>query len=135
MHSEVASHCVGRACSDPSKPQFKNQCPGNHTEPCESCNNLQDLFRAFKGLLYQKRREFRDDFDFIEAEYEINLAKERIWDHQCHIVRTWIQNSEWSEMLSTMEPGVALVTSDWAMKFEPALHREMTTEWYGKKGK
>lgn len=136
MHSEVASHCVGRACSDPSKPQYKNKCPaGSHTKPCESCDNLRDLFRAIKGLLYQKRRDFKDDFDFIEAEYEINLANERIWDHQCHIVRTWIQNSEWSEMLATLEPGVALVTSDWAMKFEPALYREMTTEWYGKKGK
>ena len=52
------------------------------------------------------------------ANDELNLAKERIWDYQCHIVRTWIQSSEWGDMLATMDPGTAMVTSDWAMKYE-----------------
>ena len=133
MHSEVASHCVGRACSDPSNQEYKNHCNGTHTKTCEHCEGIRDLFRAFKGLLYEKKSNF-NKFDFEEAEYELNLANYHVWEHQCHIVRTWIQNSEWSDMLSTMDPGIALVTSDWAMKYEPLLFRETQTEWFGKKG-
>ena len=112
---------------------YKNHCNGTHTKTCEHCEGIRDLFRAFKGLLYEKKSNF-NKFDFEEAEYELNLANYHVWEHQCHIVRTWIQNSEWSDMLSTMDPGIALVTSDWAMKYEPLLFRETQTEWFGKKG-
>ena len=134
MHSEIASHCVGFACSDPSNPEYKNTCPGSHTQRCEHCDNIRDLFRAFRGLLHMKKSSFKEPIDFVEAEYEVNLANERVWEHQCHIVRTWIQSFEWSDMLTKMDPGIALVTSDWAMKYEPLLFREMQVEWYGKKG-
>ena len=116
MHSEIASHCVGLACSDPSNPEYKNHCNGSHTKTCEQCENMRDLFRAFHGLLDMKKSCFKEEIDFDEALYELNLANERVWDHQCHIVRTWIQSSEWSDMLSTMPQGTSMVTLDWAMK-------------------
>ena len=41
---------------------------------------------------------------------------------------------EWGAVVQ-VEEGVGMVTSDWAMKFEPKLFRETGVEWYGKKGK
>ena len=135
FHSEVKSHCVGLACSDndPKAPEFAHQCFGSHSKSCEHCDNLQDLFEAFMGLLQRKRSDFVDDMDFIEAEHEVNEANERVWAYRQHIVRTWIQQVKWTDILNTLGPGTAMVTSDWAMKFEPKRWMETQLEWYGKK--
>lgn len=134
MHSEIESHCVARAVSDPKNSEFQKQCFQSHSKRCQECDNLQDLLKSFIGLLRSKRSDFQEDLDFIEAEYEVNMAHERIWNHQCHLVRTWIQEARWAELQASMSPYVALVTSDWAMKWEPRWHHEMNSQWYAKKG-
>ena len=133
MHSPIASHCVSRACSSKEE-EFKQTCPSDHTETCEHCMNIRDLFRSFLGLLKKKRPDFDDDFNYVESEHEVNLANERVMAYQNHILRTWIQNAKWNDLLYNLKPGVAMVTSDWAMKKEPEWYREMNAEWYGKKG-
>ena len=86
------------------------------------------------GLLRSKRTCFEDELDFIESEYEIEEAYARIHAYQCHLVRTWVQQSQWSDLSTSMGPNTGLLVADWAMKFEPMYHNECASEWFGKKG-
>ena len=102
QHSNIKSHCVGMACSDPNNDECKEYCfdddldEGIHPDFCPHCENIREMFRAFSGLVTSKQKDFEDGLDYVEALHEVNEANELIFEYQRHLVRTWIQQSRCS---------------------------------------
>lgn len=116
IESKCASHCVSLACSDAANgnQNLIRRCRHDHSEPCYHCNQLPTLFSAVFGVLHQNRNKFTP-FAFAEMEYEIKEAYDRVNEQRTHLVRTFIQNVEWSRLYHQTIPenGVAFITMDW----------------------
>ena len=119
------SHCVALGCSDPNNPAYKLTCEGAHShdeEKCEYCEQINDVLRAMHGLLSTVKEQGEKDGvkmteeDFQELLNEIDLANDRIYAYKTHIMRTWVQMSEWSHLFENMKEGQAFITADWAQK-------------------
>ena len=47
--------------------------------------------------------------------YKLENANEKIFSYRAHIIRTWVQLSEWNLLLENMDEKNVLITFDWAM--------------------
>ena len=48
-HSPVKSHCIGFSLSHPNIPFLRKDCFSGHSESCEFCDSVSDLFQAIRG--------------------------------------------------------------------------------------
>ena len=61
-------------------------------------------------------------------------AKNHIFDWKAHILRLENQDLAKQDVLKSLDETSALITMDWAMKFQCQKYREKQSEWFGKRG-
>ena len=116
IESKCASHCVALACSDAENgnPDLIRRCTHEHTLHCHHCDQLPILFASIMALLEDNRQSFTP-FTYAEMQYDLKNAFEQIKEQKVHLVRTFVQNLQWSRLYNQNVPeaGVAFITMDW----------------------
>ena len=131
--SSVADHCRSYALSDPINPDFQATCAHEHTDYCDRCNQLQDVFTSIDEALMvipEDSEDVKEQLVFI-----VEKAKQNIYAWKAHQLRS-INQDEARFTLGDCQlddKSVHLV-QDWAMKFLPRKYRESQTDWFGKRG-
>ena len=134
--SPCADHCRVFALSDPSDEAFKQECGHQHNLQCDMCEGLKLVVEEIelslqneKGTLCFYSTEQREDllYDFLQA-------KKHIFDWKAHILRSENQDQAKQDVLRSLDETSALITMDWAMKFQCQKYREKQSEWFGKRG-
>lgn len=134
--SPCADHCRAFALSDPSIEAFKQECNHQHNLQCDMCEGLklvvgeiENSLQNEKGTLCFYSTEQQGDllYDFLQA-------KKDLFDWKAHILRSENQEQAKNDVLSSLDHTTALITMDWAMKFQCRKFREKQAEWFGKKG-
>lgn len=72
----------------------------------------------------------------IISDFKIDVenAQQKIYDWQCHILRTVNQDMSRTSLLESLTTHQCLIVMDWAMKFLPMSFREKQSDWYAQKG-
>ena len=129
--STCADHCRKYALSDENDPNFRKNCPHQHSTNCNDCQALKDTLRelelAIKGTSWTPYScEHKEDllYDFEHVQANIYLWK-------AHILRSINQEEAKQDLLKNKDPNEALIIMDWAMKFLQLKFREKQSDWYG----
>ncbi|KAE9547131.1 hypothetical protein FO519_009657 [Halicephalobus sp. NKZ332] len=108
QNSESASHCILNALSDPETEAFRAEC--NHTHV----------------IVHPSDIKLNNVLDFLKEcteEIEEKVANDTIYSERTR-----------QKIVDNLPEGVALVTADWAQKYEAAYHRERQDQYFGKRG-
>ncbi|GMR30454.1 hypothetical protein PMAYCL1PPCAC_00649, partial [Pristionchus mayeri] len=81
-----------------------------------------------ENSLNLKREHFRSKCE------ELEMCRRAIIEMKSHQVRSAISHKERADYVDKIEPGVALITLDWAQKMEPLHAREKQSDYYAKTG-
>ena len=134
--SPCADHCRLFALSDSSIEAFEHECNHQHNLQCDMCENLKLVVKEIEislhneqGTLHFYSTEQQEDllYDFLQA-------KKHIFDWKAHILRSENQDQAKQDVLRSLDETSALITMDWAMKFQCQKYREKQSEWFGKRG-
>ena len=134
--SPCADHCRVFALSDVNDEAFKQDCDNQHNLQCDMCENLKSVVQEIEASIRNENQaisfysqEQQEDilYDFLEA-------KKHIFDWKAHILRSENQDLAKQDVLKSLDETSALITMDWAMKFQCLKYREKQSEWFGKRG-
>ena len=134
--SPCADHCRVFALSDESDNAFKQECEHPHYLQCDLCEDLKSVLEEIEICLknesqsisfYSKEHQEDIVYDFLQA-------KKYIFDWKAHILRSENQDLAKQDVLRSLDATSALITMDWAMKFQCQKYREKQSEWFGKRG-
>ena len=131
--SPCADHC---RVSDENNDDFKQECEHPHNLQCDSCESLKSVVEEIQTCVKNESqsisfygKEHQEDvmYDFLQA-------KKHIFDWKAHILRSENQDLAKQDVLRSLDATSALITMDWAMKFQCQKFREKQSEWFGKRG-
>ena len=118
--SPCADHCREFALSDESDNAFKQECEHPHNLQCDLCEDLKSVLEEIEICLknesqstsfYSKEHQEDIVYDFLQA-------KKYIFDWKAHILRSENQDLAKQDVLRSLDATSALITMDWAMKFQ-----------------
>ncbi len=121
MESEVATHCVSFALSDPTcqDDEYRRACSIEHSRRCLHCDAVQEIFKRLVTGLEVCKANFTDEVAVEKCSFAIEKAEEKINEYIMHAIRAFGQNYLWQELRLRVEPDpetVVFATSDFAMK-------------------
>ncbi|XP_044173523.1 uncharacterized protein LOC114968109 [Acropora millepora] len=88
---------------------------------------MEDQIRKEEIAFYSNDHQEDILYDFVKA-------KQSILDWKAHILRSCNQEKAKQDLLQNLTTSEAIVTMDWAMKFQQMNFREKQSEWFGKRG-
>ena len=115
---------------------FKQEREHPHSLQCDWCENLKSVVEEIQTCVKNESqsisfygKEHQEDiiYDFLQA-------KKHIFDWKAHILRSENQDLAKQDVLRSLDATSALITMDWAMKFQCQKFREKQSEWFGKRG-
>ena len=130
------NHCRKFARSDEHDSNFQENCSHQHSETCDDCRNLRNVFDEVENQIRGSSwnpysNEQHDDliYDYMQARLDILQGK-------AHILRSINQEGAKQDQLKMIanNPNYALIVMDWAMKFLQLKYREKQSDWYSKRG-
>ena len=127
--SSVPDHCRSYALSDPSDPDFQATCTHKHTDYCDRCNQVEEVFGNIDealALVSEDNKDFKEQLVFKVAQ-----AKRNINAWKAHLLRNINQDEARIITSSSLDEKSVLLVQDWAMKFLPRKYRESQTDWFG----
>ena len=112
--SQCQCHCVSWATSDEKKKEFRRSCFPNHShkETCKWCHQLPDLFACIAAQVQLNEAKF-DAQSYQEMVYDLRDAFNNIKEQKLHVIRTFVQQYNWSERYHGMDTKTAFLTMDW----------------------
>ena len=135
--SPCRDHCRVFALSDEKNDDFKQECEHPHSLQCDVCENLKSVVEEIQTCVKNESqsiqfygKEHQEDIiydDFLQT-------KKHIFDWKAHILRSENQDPAKQDVLRSLDATSALITMDWAMKFQCQKFREKQSEWFGKRG-
>ncbi|XP_078671137.1 uncharacterized protein LOC144911185 [Branchiostoma floridae x Branchiostoma belcheri] len=128
----VAEHCRKYALSDHEEDHFRATCSHEHTESCEACQSLHEMFDCLEESFTTFRFASPEEQD--EVRFIMDQARQDILAWQSHQLRSINQDAVWYSLLESLDESSVLLVQDWAMKFLPRKFRESQTDWFGKRG-
>jgi hypothetical protein len=120
------------ALSDPSDPDFQATCTHKHTDYCDRCNQVEEVFGNIDealALVSEDNKDFKEQLVFKVAQ-----AKRNINAWKAHLLRNINQDEASIITSDSLDEKSVLLVQDWAMKFLPRKYRESQTDWFGKRG-
>ena len=84
--SSVADHCRSYALSDPIDPDFQATCAHEHTDYCDRCNQLQDVFTSIDDALMVIPEDSKDVKE--QLVFTVEKAKQNIYAWKAHQLRS-----------------------------------------------
>ena len=134
--SPCADHCRVFTLSDSSIEEFEHKCSHQHNLQCDMCESLKSVVEEIEISLHDEQGTLR--FYSTEQQedllYDFLQAKKHILDWKAHILRSENQDQAKQHVLRSLDETSALITMDWAMKFQCQKYREKQAEWFGKRG-
>lgn len=130
--SSVPDHCRSYALSGPSDPDFQATCTHKHTDYCDRCNQVEEVFGNIDealALVSEDNKDFKEQLVFKVAQ-----AKRNINAWKAHLLRNINQDEARIITSDSLDEKSVLLVQDWAMKFLPRKYRESQTDWFGKRG-
>ena len=130
--SSVPDHCRSYAVSDPSDPDFQATCAHKHTDYCDRCDQVQEVFANVDealALVPEDNKDFKEQLAFKVAQ-----AKRNINAWKAHLLQNINQDEARTMTGDSLDEKSVLLVQDWAMKFLPRKYRESQTDWFGKRG-
>ena len=115
---------------------LKQECEHPHSLHCDSCENLKSVVEEIQTFVKNESqsisfygKEHQEDiiYDFLQA-------KKHIFDWKAHILRSENQDLAKQDVLRSLDATSALITMDWAIKFQCQKFREKQSQWFGKRG-
>ena len=120
MESQVASHCVKCAISDPSNTVFADRCSITHSATCHQCDNLSSIFIALRTCINRLKSGNGPHLVLNECqdlEYDVKQAEKAIFHYRHHLLRSYAQTSDWDTLMHEMKPDTCFIIQDWNMKW------------------
>ena len=133
--SPCADHCRFYSLSDPTCKEFFRNCDHAHDMRCDQCNQLTKVLSDIEERV--RKQENSSFFSKEQQEdllYDFYEARQDIWEWKAHVMRSENQERAKQEAIKIIDKSTALVTMDWAMKFQCQKYREKQSEWFGKRG-
>ena len=134
--SPCADHCRVFSLSDANDEAFKQECEHPHSLQCDMCENLKSVLEEIELSLKNESQTicFYSQEQQEDILYDFLQAKKHIFDWKAHILRSENQDLAKQDVLKSLDETSALITMDWAMKFQCQKYREKQSEWFGKRG-
>ena len=119
-------HCSMFALSDPSEPEFSEECNHAHDLVCNDCERLYYLEVLMKNAFSDPQVE--------DKLHDVLVSLESIYAWKSHLLRVVHQDRARQEVLDEVDSSKIFITQDFAMKFLPRRFKETQMEWFGKRG-
>ena len=130
-----ADHCRVFALSDANDEAFKQDCAHWHNLQCDMCESLKSVVHEIEVSVKNENQtiSFYSQEEQEDILYDFVQAKNHIFDWRAHILRSENQDLAKQDVLKSLDETSALITMDWAMKFQCQKYREKQSEWFGKR--
>lgn len=133
--SECPDHCRKLGLSDPSDPDFQEQCAHQHTLRCPQCDEVTSCLQKMQEIVKDsKELSFYSKEQQDDLLYDIQKASDAIVQWKAHIMRSVNQECAKQDIVAELDQTSCLLVIDWAMKFLQLRYREKQSDWYGKRG-
>ena len=115
---------------------FKQECEYPHSLQCDMCENLKSVLEEIEVSLKNESQTicFYSQEQQEDILYDYLQAKKHIFDWKAHILRSENQDLAKQDVLKSLDETSALISMDWAMKFQCQKYREKQSEWFGNRG-
>ncbi|EFP05927.1 hypothetical protein CRE_04967 [Caenorhabditis remanei] len=153
--SRVADHCASFALSDPSDKRLSSPCSSDphkhsHDLKCDRCQHVNSTLEKLRDYAEEFLLDSREALKTADESTKQNIQAilerreddkkviERsiayVHEMKKHLLRAAFTSQEREKIISGLKDNEALVTLDFAQKFLPKFHRELQSQYYGKKG-
>ena len=132
--SGCPDHCSTFALSDPSEPEFSEECDHYHDLGCNDCESLYHLERLMKNAFSDPEVVFYSNDEKEDKLHDMQVSVESIHAWTRHLLRAVHQDRAKQEALDEVDSSEVFITQDFAMKFLPCRLKETQMEWFGKRG-
>jgi len=137
-----ASHCIMNALSDPNNEAFQVRSDHNHTFVFHRDIKLNNVLNTIEIKAEEIWRNLEDtngpdNLETKSASRRLHIIQENleyIEKMRKHILRAVYSEKTREKLTDNLYDGEALVTADWAQKYEPIYHRERQDQYFGKRG-
>lgn len=116
LDSDIKSHCLSHALSDPECDSLQKECSKLHDKRCQQCDSIQKIFMALQGLVNLAKQYELGDLVGEEIQYDLDRAQEKVYALKCHLMRAHVQNLQFDQWFHSRDTETVFVTIDWAMK-------------------
>jgi hypothetical protein len=133
--SKCADHCRKFGLSDPSDPDFQEQCVNQHVLRCPQCDDITSCLQKIRKIVEDgKTLSFYSKDHKDDLLYDIEKASDALDRWKGHIMRSVNQELAKQDIIANLDQSSCLLILDWAMKFLQLRFREKQSDWYGKRG-
>ena len=132
--SRCPNHCSTFALSDPSEPEFSEECDHYHDLVCNDCESLYHLESLMRNAFSDPEVVFYSNDEKEDKLHDVQVCLESIHAWKRHVLRAAHQDRARQEALDEVDSSKVFVTQDFAMKFLPRCFKETQMEWFGKRG-
>ena len=129
--STCADHCRKFALSDENDPNFRKNCPHQHSTNCNDFQALRDTLRELEIAIKETSWTPYSCEHKEDLLYEFERAQADIYLWKAHILRSINQEEAKPDLLKNKDPSEALIIMDWAMKFLQLKYREIKSSLIG----
>lgn len=132
--SRCPNHCSTFALSDPSEPEFSEQCDHYHDLVCNDCKSLYHLESLMRNAFSDPEVVFYSNDEKEDKLHDVQVSLESIHAWKRHLLRAVHQDRARQEALDEVDSSKVFIMQDFAMKFLPRRFKETQMEWFGKRG-
>ena len=125
--SRCPDHCSTFALSDPSEPEFAEECDHSH-------DLVYHLESFMKNAFSDPEVVFYSNDEKEDKLHDVQVSLESIYAWKRHLLRAVHQERARQEVLDEVDSSKIFITQDFAMKFLPRRFKETQMEWFGKRG-
>ena len=117
--SRCPDHCSTFALSDPSEPEFSEECDHYHDLVCNDCESLYHLESLMKNAFSDPEVVFYSNDEKEDKLHDVEVSLESIHAWKRHLLREAHQERARQEALDEVDSSKVFITQDFAMKFLP----------------
>ena len=132
--SRCPDHCSTFALSDPSEPEFSEECDHAHDLVCNDCENLYHLESLMTNSFSDPEVVFYGNDEKEDKLHDVQVSLESISAWKSHLLRAVHQDKARQKVLDEVDSSKISITQDFAMKFLPRRFKGTQMEWFGKRG-
>ena len=120
--------------SDPSEPEFSEECDHSHDFVWNDCENLYHLESLMKNAFSDPEVVFYSNDEKEDKLHDVQVSLESIYAWKRHLLRAIHQDRARQEVLDEVDSSKIFITQDFPMKFLARRFKETQMEWLGRHG-
>lgn len=108
--SRCPDHCSTFAFSDPSEPEFSEECDHSHDLVCNDCENLYHLESLMKNAFSDPEIVFYSNDEKEDKLHDVQVSLESIYAWKRHLLRAVHKDRARQEVLDEVDPSKIFIT-------------------------